>query len=227
MPICKGISLPLNPEEVIKRFKGGRGERAKALAFEVLEESRALIDPGVAWEEYPVMGLKDGEAFLEGGWTLRLLVQPPSRGKVERVVALAGTIGDKIEQWVSRLFKGGEALKATIADLVGSLYVEVLMDRACECMSRYALGYGLRSSHLFSPGMPGMPLEEQPKLVEMAKGVRVGIHTTEKGMMVPEKSFCGVIILGEDVPSWDRHVFCKRCALRDSCPFRSEIIHGL
>lgn len=227
MPICKGIFLTLDLEEVERRLRGGKRGKVRALTLEVLEETKTLIDPKVAWEEYQVKDLKEGEISLEGGWTLRLAVQSPSWGKVEKVIAIAGTIGDKLEGWVSELFKRGEVLKATVADAIGSLHVEVLMERTCECLGKYALSYNLRSSHLLSPGMPGMPLEEQPMVVEMAKGVRVGIRTTERGMMVPEKSFCGVVLLGEEVTSWEKHAFCERCALRDRCPFRSDATHGL
>lgn len=227
MPICKGIDLTLDAEEVERRLKGGKGERIRVLTLEVLEEVKRLTDPKVAWEEYKVRDLKERGISLEGGWVVYLSAQSPSWGKVERLIALAGTVGDKLEKWVSELFREREVLKATIADAVGSLYVEVLMERTCECVSRYALCYGLRSSHLISPGMLQMPLEEQPKVVEMAKGLRVGIRTTERGMMTPEKSFCGVVLLGEDVPNWERHVFCERCALRDRCPFRSDVVNGL
>lgn len=227
MPICKGIVLTLDADEVERRLKGGKGEKIRALTLEVLEEVKRLIDPKVAWEEYEVKDLGEGQITLEGDWVVCISARLPSRGRVEKIVALAGTIGDELEKWVSELFKKGEALKAAIVDAVGSLHVEVLMERVCERMARYALGCGLRSSHLLSPGMPGIPLEEQPKVVQLAKGLSVGIRTTERGMMTPEKSFCGVVLLGEEVPRVERHAFCARCVFRERCPFRSDVVDGL
>lgn len=222
MPVLVGLKLALEPAEFKRRALGPRGQGFEEVLGEALREAQSLAEPRVAYEVLGVEEVGERRMVLEGDWVIELEAQSPCfdlRG-VQKVAALAGTIGPRLEERVSELFSRGERLKAVVLDGVGSAMVDSLMDVAWEKIGEMASEEGLDLSGPLSPGMPGLPIELQRKVVERVPAGAIGLGITRGGMLVPRKSFTCLILMGKGLPRWEKGEMCKLCPLRDSCPYR-------
>lgn len=222
MPVLGGLRLALEPDDLRRRALGRRGQGFEEVLGEAWEEAQSLAEPRVAYEVLRVKEVGERRMVLEGDWVLELEAQSPCldlRG-VQKVAALAGTIGPRLEERVSELFSRGERLKAVVLDGVGSAMVDSLMDRAWERIGEMASQEGLELSGPLSPGMPGLPIELQREVVERVPAGAIGLGITRGGVLVPRKSFTCLILMGRGLSRWEKGEMCRFCPLRDSCPHR-------
>jgi len=222
MPVLGGLRLVLEPADLRRRALRRRVEGFEEFLKEALKEGEALVDPRIVYEVLAVREVADKKISLEGDWVLEIGGQSPCLGveRVEKVAAMAGTIGPRLEERVSKLFSRGERLKAVVLDGIGSALVDALMDLGWGKMEAMASGEGLGTSGPLSPGMPGLPIEIQAEIVKRVPAKAIGFGITQGGVLVPRKSFTCVIFMGKGVSRWEKGEMCKVCSLRETCSYR-------
>jgi hypothetical protein len=181
-------------KEEVRRYAGLRGAAAfpEALLDNACTEALLLAKPRAVWNVYHY---KDAPGVLEAPEQLRLAGGNICRhlaGAVEAAV-LAVTIGTALEEEVSKLFAAGEYTGGLLLDAAGTAAVEQAADAANGYIADQAARRGLAARSRFSPGYGDWPVTDQPAMVTLADGARIGLTVTPSCMLVPRKSVTAIV----------------------------------
>lgn len=109
-------------------------------------------------------------------------------GDSKEAFVFAVTLGMGVERMLTRLSKTSVSAHF-IADALSSVYAEALADRAQEILDSHA-----KTKKRFSPGYGDLPLEIQPKIIEMLQAEKLlGITLTDTLLMKPQKSITAIV----------------------------------
>jgi hypothetical protein len=180
-----------------------RGERllAAAFSYRIVPLDRPAGD---------VLCLDGRE--LEAPWLL------PASGTLTAVACAVATIGDAIERRVSRLFAERRASLAIALDALGNELLFAVSRRAQDRMLVDATRSGLTMAGELRAGDPGLAIETQGTVLELAEAACVGVTLSSGSMMYPVKSTSMVLGAGLALPktNWSRCDYCPsldRCAI--------------
>ena len=184
------------------------------------EEALLLAAPRARWEVF-AYDCETGTVAANPDFVIEGDVVRKHLAGASRVVFLAATVGDAVEEAVTRHFDEGRYAHSVLLDAAATAAVEQVCD-ACEAMLRPHFakeGYTMRWR--FSPGYGDWDIHAQPELLRLTQAASLGVSLTESMMLRPRKSVTAVIGLlrvsaGEkkDAPK-----SCAICPTRD-CPFR-------
>jgi hypothetical protein len=230
MPVIRDIPLRLKTKEVLRRqgFRGHSKIRPEItkLILELLAtvESAHLLEPAAAYEIYPIPITETSQ--LKPSSKRKVVVQGlsllPLLAKAKELATVVCTIGPKLEEQATEYFSRGEPLRGTLLDGIGSAAVDSLTQEVCKLITGEASSRGYQASSPISPGMPGLPIEEQRQLLKLASAGKVGVSLTTSGMMNPRKSASMVIGIGLQMATWTQAEVCASCSIRKTCPYRIE-----
>jgi hypothetical protein len=145
------------------------------------------------------------------------LVAPAFTFRIENNVAAAAcTIGPALERRVAELFHAGERLLALELDALGNERLFCLAKRVLSAIERDTKRRGERTGDERYPGDPGMGLDEQARVLELAGAASKGIRSTPGGMLFPVKSMSFVVPLGTSLRKSSGGP-CRRCPSRTRC----------
>jgi hypothetical protein len=145
------------------------------------------------------------------------LVAPAFTYRMENGVAAAAfTIGQALEQRVARLFRSGERLLALELDALGNERLFCLAKRVLSAIERDAKRRGQRLGDERYPGDPGMGLQDQARVLELAGAMSKGIRSTPGGMLHPVKSMSLIVPVGPELKKTPGGP-CRRCPSRALC----------
>ena len=148
------------------------------------------------------------------------LVAPAFTYRIEDGQAAAAcTIGPALEQRVAELFRSGDRLLALELDALGNERLFCLAKHVLSAIERETKLRGERAGDERYPGDPGMALEEQPRVLELAGAAAKGIRSTPGGMLSPVKSMSFVVPLGSTLRRSSGGP-CSRCPSRARCATR-------
>ena len=220
-----GVSV-LKAASVLREVEQGRvparvAPRAKlvALRLEALAMVRVLnlAQPRACWR---IVAL-DGAPGADGGLRLggRRLAAPrliPASGQLTGAAFAAATIGDAIERQVGALFAARQPSLAVALDGVGNELLFAVSRRVQDRVLADARQRGLSVAGELRAGDPGLDLQAQQTVLELAGGAEIGIRLTRTLMMNPTKSTSIVQGVGLELPveTWSR---CDDCRSRERC----------
>lgn len=145
------------------------------------------------------------------------LVAPAFAYRIENSVAAAAcTIGPALERRVAELFRAGERLLALELDALGNERLFCLVKRVLSAIERETKRQGERVGDERYPGDPGMALDEQARVLELADAASKGIRSTPGGMLFPVKSMSFLVPLGTTLRKSSGGP-CSRCPSRTRC----------
>jgi len=169
-------------------------EPIRSLVDEAVGGVWTLIDPVASIEE---LTISVTESVVDVSWPAprRILSKSLSRhlAGCDRALALAATIGSRLEERVRELFEQGEFTRATVLDAVGSGAIEGFVDAVQEHLAREMARLGRALTTRYSPGYGDWHLPDQEWLVAVSGGSAIGIELTESFMMIPRKSVTALI----------------------------------
>jgi len=125
------------------------------------------------------------------------------------IAVFAATLGPAFDAWSKQYFYS-DPLEGYVANTIGSVYVESVVDELEKAVNRAAGDLHLKCSNRLSPGYCHWNIVEQQQLFQLLPDRFCGITLTESCLMVPIKSVSGIIGLGPDM---QRHDY--GCALCD------------
>lgn len=186
----------------VVRECGGVGE---ALAETLKSTIDRLLAETIA---HPRAGyVLSGERFETGPTIAELL------SGSERVAVFLATLGPEFDSWSRGFFTAGDPFCGFIADAIGSVAVEAVVDRLEEAVAAEAGSDEV--SRRASPGYCGWDVADQHRLFGVLPDGFLGVRLTEAALMVPLKSVSGVIGIGPAVAKRDYP--CEVCPIED-CP---------
>ncbi len=193
MPIYNTPLLAIDAKET-RRYAGL--QKAQSFSEEKIlaacQDARLLAQPRSVWEIYDydckaqiiqadppcqIQGVKIGQ-HLAG---------------CEKVILLAATVGDDIEEDVTRRFTAGEYSAAVLLDAAATAAVEQVADGLEKALAPKMAAQGFGMKWRFSPGYGDWPLEQQPELIRLSHAQSIGVGLSSSMMLVPRKSVTAII----------------------------------
>lgn len=202
-------------------YPGGEMPEPVLRAVEqMLELAESLGSIAGGYVLYPEVAVDGARHCLEvRGLTFR--VGKAVCGQLARAEGLAVflcTCGRGIEQAAHKLASSGDLFTAFIADTLGSMVVELAMDRLERVLARSMAERGLAITNRCSPGYCGWHVSEQQKLFRLLPRGYCGVSLTDTSLMQPIKTVSGFIGTGRQVRRTP--YTCHLCDLKDCCLYR-------
>lgn len=192
-------------------------EQALAMVREL-----GLAHARAAWRIVALQGEpgRSGRLCLDG----RHLQAPwliPASGQLTAVACAVATIGDVLEQHVSALFGERRASLAVALDSVGNELLFAVSRRVQDRMLAAARKQGLTVAGELRAGDPGLALQAQQTVLDLAGAAAIGLRLTRTLMMNPTKSTSIVQGVGLALPvqTWSR---CDECLSRERCTLAQD-----
>ena len=224
MPVYNAPLLSINAAEA-RRYAGLQKaadfDENKILA--ACEDARLLAAPKGNWEIYDY----DCE-------TQTVKTTPPCQlqgekigqhlAGCEKIIALTATVGEDIEEDITRRFANGEYSSAVLMDAAATAAVEQVADGMEKAITPKMAAQGFLLKWRFSPGYGDWPLEQQPDLLRLAKTEKIGVGLTTSMMLTPRKSITAIIGLYRKQENSTAKHSPKGCAAcsQKNCPSRKK-----
>lgn len=224
MPMYNASILMVDPKET-RRYAGL--QRAvdfdEKIIDEACEDARLLANPRSIWQLYDYDCLTgtvlSSPAVQLAGKSIRKHLSG-----CEQVILMAATIGEKIENEVTKRFDEGTYTSSVLLDAAATTAVEQVADALEKAIEPDLARKGLGMRWRFSPGYGDWPLEQQPDLVRLSHAEEIGISLSEALMLIPRKSITAIIGLFKNTKNLrtnDEHHGCAFCDKKD-CPSRKS-----
>lgn len=192
MPIYRPALSAVDAKET-RRYAGlAKAEFDEAMIAKACEECALLAAPRVQWELYDY-DCKTNIVREEPPFTIEGNIIRKHLAGAERVVFIAATIGEVVEDAVTLHFDEGSYAYSVLLDAAATAAVEQTCD-ACEAMLRPQFAKeGFTMRWRFSPGYGDWDIHAQPELLRLSHADAIGISLTESLMLRPRKSVTAVI----------------------------------
>ena len=226
MPILQQIHLAINVNQVL-RAQGAdpntikkRNPQIVQTTKKAIEIALPLISPKVLYEKFRVIAINHEEILLENGKAIHGEIVTQQLTSVDNVIAVLCTLGDRLENYTSNIFKTDAVLGFTL-DAVGTVAVETLANKICSKLEKRAESSGLQTTIPLSPGMIGWDAKEGQTLIfNLLRGDQIGVTLTTNQMMIPRKSLS--MLIGEGRSTYRKGSVCDTCPKRDTCQYRNK-----
>lgn len=188
---------------------------------EACREVLYIAQPRGSWEIYDYDAangiVKAPEPFvLKGQKVTKHLCQ------AQKVVIIAATIGEEVEEEISRRFQLGEYTLALLMDAACTTAVEQVADDMEKTIIYYIQKQGLVPRWRFSPGYGDWPLKAQRRMLELSKAESIGMKLTDSLMLMPRKSITAIIgLVAKKDAEEHNNRGCQNCD-NLGCNFRSK-----
>lgn len=193
MPVYQPPLLTIDPKET-RRYAGLMRAKTfdEALITEACQEARLLAEPRGSYVVYDYDCL-----------TQTVLAQPTFKiagqkigqhlAGCDKVIILAATVGEDIEQAVTQHFQEGQYAESVLLDAAATTAVEQIGDGMEHMLAPKAAAAGYQMRWRFSPGYGDWPLEQQPELIRLSEAAKIGVSLSSSLMLVPRKSITAII----------------------------------
>ena len=214
MPIYNAPILKIDVAET-RRYAGMRNtaEFDDAMIEEMCEESRLLLDVKGIWKVYDYDCAENvvlsEPAFKIQGDSIEKHLQG-----CDKVVCMAVTVGDRIEQEVTKEFKIGGYVSSMIMDAAATAAVEQAADAMEKVIAQEVAKEGYKKIWRYSPGYGDWSLNEQKDFFKITDAKEIGMRLSPMLMLMPRKSITAIIGLKKvsaDEKVADKKNTCEDC----------------
>jgi hypothetical protein len=222
MPIARDWDLALDADKVLwgqganPSVLRARRPKLAAIAGEVIDEGRPLLDPAVLYRRVSVEQIRHERMVLASGGTLSGPAVANYLASAREVIVAVCTVGDALSIRAAEVFEV-DPVRGLALDGLASAAAEALAEAACRRFDEMAAAEGLAASIPLNPGMDGWPLlEAQQQIFSLLPADEVGVRLSPAGLMEPLKSVSLVVGLGRPGDLAGGRV-CDVCTMRETC----------
>ena len=185
----------MNLKEILRYLGYGQNEpenRMVELIKECYEELAKVAEPKYVAKRVDVSVLEDGTIHL-GDVSIRSKDLAKNLEGCHEAVVFATTLGIGTDMLMNRFVKL-DIVKASILQACGAAMIEDYIDEYQKGLSDELSEAGFSHRPRFSPGFGDFYLEYQKEIFQILNPEKnIGVHLTEGGVMVPEKSVTAII----------------------------------
>lgn len=194
-------------------------QRLREEALALLRTER-LIEPAYHYRIVPLQP-HDGPEFKVDGTVLHAPMLRPASGRLTALAFGVVTLGERIHARITELFAQRKPALALMLDDLGNDLLMGLSRRVQDRLMADCLRRQLSMAGELHAGDPGLDLDTQARVVELAGGDAIGLRVSAGGLLTPLKSGSMVFGVGENLPpaNWSR---CDTCPSRGRCKFVAE-----
>ena len=138
----------------------------------------------------------------------------------DRAVLMAATLGAQTDALIQKWGRA-DLTRALVLDACATRLTEEYCDEIEREIRAQATAFGFMAARRFSPGYGDLPLDIQPRILDVLNACRqIGLTCTESLILLPRKSVTAIIGLGEklSLPPGG----CAGCAMNHTCDFRKD-----
>lgn len=147
----------------------------------------------------------------------------PLFNKAEYAALFAVSLGSTIDEWILEFFKAKDYISGYMLEAIG---LAALQEAEIKIRKEFQAEISKKNvslntlSHTLSPGCQGIPIEAQKELYQVSKAYAAGI-TLERDLSIsPLKSLMGIILAGQNLPSFSEDQ-CLYCNKKRDCLYHS------
>lgn len=225
MPL-RTVKLDLDIDFLLHAHHSRRSRNILPRMKEVLEEllldieKEQLLEPALVYDFYPIVSFNEKGVTLNSAHFISGSSLHKRYPQAKELAVAVCTIGPRLENRAAELFTGKEALRATLLDTAGSAAIDLLAQEACKSITCDSAARNYQAGGQIRPGMPGLPISEQSKIIEMVGAERIGVTVLHGELMVPQKSVSLLTGIGTHMDIRSRSEICNQCNLKETCPYR-------
>ncbi len=215
-------------EKELQRYAGLRQE--DAIPREYLERvkkvARLIIEPKGIYEEY-AYDTETGTVACDPPIVLEAPAIRKHLEGAEKVVLLAVTVGEAIEEQSSAFFQENEYTMGVLLDAAATTAVEQVADELQKLIEEKAKKRGYIPTWRFSPGYGNWPVEAQRDIEKMLDLHQIGLTVTETCMLYPRKSVTAIMGLKRECKPGDNSIRpelrgCSSCQQKNCASRKSS-----
>ena len=186
--------------------------------IEACEEARLLIEVRGIWQVY---AYDSARSVIESAPAVEIKGRSIGKhlSKCERVVCMAVTVGEAIEQAVTAKFGSRQYVPAMLLDAAATTAVEQAADQMEDVIRREVSREGFSMRSRYSPGYGDWGLDQQGELFRLAGASEIGMKLSTALMLMPRKSITAIIGLTRAAVEKGSEGDCATCDKTD-CPMR-------
>lgn len=205
MPVIRDIPVSFDIMRVLQRqgfrdfskVRPAMREMTERLIAEV--EASHLIESAAAYEIYPIVEMQPDRVILGGDRVLEgNLLSDRFPAAVELAIMVC-TIGFILEKRVKEYTGNHDTLNGMLLDGIGSAAADNLARELCRLIADENAKRGYTVTAPVSPGMKGLDISQQEKVIKYAGGDTLGITLSPTGLMHPQKSASRIMGIGKDM----------------------------
>lgn len=223
MEILLDLDLRLETPRILELLGSSSPKKAQYLQMiqGMVPQARALLEPVILYDLFPVEGVEPGEVVLKG---VRLRSKGLAKlwARAKEVALILCTIGPALDEQVSAYFVAFDPLRGLVLDSIGTAALEELAEEACRLIDGVAKTKGWEASAPLSPGNLDWGLEEQRIFFDLLPAEEIGLRLKESYQMVPLKSLSLAMGVGKEVLPSIGESPCTYCSLGRRCRYRRE-----
>jgi hypothetical protein len=217
MPFIKGFDLLAELPELAAHSPGRSSAAKTRLRAEALTliEDEGLVE---AAYNYAIVILdrpaaRGDQLLYLGGTALPAAKLIPESGQLTALACAVATIGTRIDRRISDLFAEKRASLALALDAVGNQALFAVTRVTQDLISAEVSRRNLSMAGELRSGDPGLDLDTQQTVLDLAKAEEIAVRATATHMMTPLKSLSMVLGVGIGLPAatWSR---CDQCPSR-------------
>lgn len=216
-PSSTGPAGTGRPAPAALRQQRAQALRARAVA---LVEQHQLAQPRAAWRIVALDAPPGNSGPLRvGGFGLDARALVPATGRLTALAFGAATMGPRIDEWIGRLVSERRPTLALALDSLANELLLALVRRVQDRVCAEARRQGCTVAGELCAGDPGLELQAQHVVLELAGAAAIDLTLSRTLMMRPIKSSSFVLGVGPDLPatSFSR---CDACRSRERCGLR-------
>lgn len=217
------IDLLIEKDEVL-RYLGYNSQKVDNVTDNIIDECideiLGLIKTNFIYNIYEIkkedknIFLKNSKLKLEGEDIYSHLQNS------QKCAIMAVTLGSEVDRRI-KYYTKADLTRSVVFDACATTAVEALCDRVEAVIKKIAVNNGYHITSRFSPGYGDLPLEIQPKILNLLDtSRRIGLTVTDSYILLPRKSVTALIGIGEEVKN--QLSSCKNCNLYNNCLFAKE-----
>lgn len=131
----------------------------------------------------------------------------------ESFYLLIASVGKEVDEWILAKRNGSDIMEAWIADALGSVLAEAIVEAGNTKLEQMARINGMYTTNSYSPGYCGWNVNEQQRLFSMFPEGFCGVTLTESSLMLPIKSVSALVGVGVNVEKVSYK--CDICTKKD------------
>lgn len=116
-----------------------------------------------------------------------------------QIAVIVCTIGEAISELYNHYINEEDYIKAYLCDMIANAATNETMETAKRCLKAEIASNGLSITSHIGPGYCEWDIREQEKLLSLLPAHICGITLTPSSLMLPVKSLCGIVGIGERV----------------------------
>ena len=203
-------NLPFDDAEIARILSGGRRNRGFPDTLldrlnAAKDEARELIRPKAIYDIFDRKDLPHRECFDEA----------------QKVVLAICTIGSALPDLAKKLMQDGRLVEGVLFDAIGSVAAEAVAGEINIIINERAKDLSLQVTERFSPGYCHWDISDQQLFFDKLNAKKINVALTDSFIMVPVKSICFAVNMGDNVldSHWENR--CMDCNEKDCSHRRS------